>query len=79
MSGVSKDGGERTTRKINNILNANNPSEQERLKAAFPNDSDIFICSPRYSGACYVKGRLMPTRALGDFYMKHAHLYRGSG
>lgn len=40
----SKDGGELSTRIINNILNANNPSEQQRLRAAFPNDSDIFVC-----------------------------------
>ena len=29
------------------------------------------ICKRGETGACYVKGRLMPTRALGDLQLKH--------
>jgi serine/threonine protein phosphatase PrpC len=31
------------------------------------------------NGCFYVKGRLQPTRALGDYHLKFSHLYRGPG
>ncbi|TMW58474.1 hypothetical protein Poli38472_010033 [Pythium oligandrum] len=47
---------------------ANDEREQERLKLLYPDDYDIV----REIGAhnYYVKGRLQPTRSLGDTYMK---------
>jgi serine/threonine protein phosphatase PrpC len=50
--------------------NARMPREAARLRAAHPGESDIVRCSS--PGACYVKGRLQPTRALGDAYLKHS-------
>lgn len=47
-------------------LNAGEPFEQARLTKEFPTEPDIFICK----SACYVKGRLQPTRSLGDYYLK---------
>lgn len=31
------------------------------------------------SGSFYVKGRLQPTRSIGDYHLKHSHLYKGKG
>lgn len=47
---------------------ANELQEQRRLRVAHPDDYDIV----REIGAhnFYVKGRLQPTRSLGDTYMK---------
>ncbi|KAF4663157.1 hypothetical protein FOL46_004893 [Perkinsus olseni] len=55
--------------------NADSPIEQERLKAEHPGEEDLVHCSDGKTvgtrwGACYVKGRLQPTRAFGDFYFK---------
>lgn len=47
---------------------ANSAEEQQALAAQHPNEPDIVRC--RHPKACYVKGRLMPTRAFGDFYLK---------
>ena len=47
-------------------LNAGEDFEQARLIKEFPAEPDIFICK----SACYVKGRLQPTRSFGDFYLK---------
>lgn len=50
--------------------NARIASEQERLAKEHPGEEDIIKCkSPT---ACYVKGRLQPTRSFGDFYLKHS-------
>lgn len=49
--------------------NAREPREVEILKREHPNERDIVVCkSPT---ACYVKGRLQLTRALGDAYLKY--------
>jgi pyruvate dehydrogenase phosphatase len=37
------------------------------LHKAFPGEDDIVRCK----NACYVKGRLQPTRSFGDFYLKY--------
>lgn len=66
-------------RKINHKQNANSKKEQARLKAEFPNDPDIVICKRGMEGACYVKGRLMPTRAFGDYHLKYESHFRGKG
>jgi pyruvate dehydrogenase phosphatase len=49
-------------------LNAGEPFEQARLIKKFPGEQDIVVCK----SACYVKGRLQPTRSLGDFYLKYS-------
>jgi pyruvate dehydrogenase phosphatase len=56
--------------KLNNYHNAKSKHEQARLKKEFPNDSDIVV-SHTMGNSYYVKGKLQPTRTLGDFYMKH--------
>jgi pyruvate dehydrogenase phosphatase len=48
-------------------LNAGEKFEQLRLHKAFPGEDDIVRCK----NACYVKGRLQPTRSFGDFYLKY--------
>jgi len=59
-------------RKINKKLNANSKKEQERLRNIFKEEEkDIVICKKDDPKSCYVKGRLQPTRAFGDFDMKH--------
>lgn len=55
---------------INRFLNADNPEEQQRLKKAFPNEEDIFVCKRPNNRSCYVKGRLQPTRSIGDLRLK---------
>jgi pyruvate dehydrogenase phosphatase len=50
--------------------NCRHDSLQMELKAAHPDEEDIVVC--RSPTSCYVKGRLQPTRALGDLYLKHS-------
>mmetsp|Transcript_4584 Transcript_4584/g.6955 ORF Transcript_4584/g.6955 Transcript_4584/m.6955 type:complete len:241 (+) Transcript_4584:1416-2138(+) len=57
--------------KISKTFNANKKYEQERLRNAFPSEKDIVVCKRGGAGACYVKGGLMPTRALGDLRLKY--------
>ena len=49
--------------------NAREPREVEILKREHPDERDIVICKSHT--ACYVKGRLQLTRALGDAYLKY--------
>ena len=56
--------------KVSKTFNANKSYEQERLRKQFPKEDDIVICKRGDNKACYVKGNLMPTRALGDLRMK---------
>jgi pyruvate dehydrogenase phosphatase len=56
--------------RLNNYHNAKSKIEQQRLKSEFPNDKDIII-SNTIGNSFYVKGRLQPTRTLGDFNLKH--------
>lgn len=50
------------------IHSANNKDEQIKLIKEHPGEDDVVKC--RREKACYVKGRLMPTRTFGDFYLK---------
>lgn len=50
--------------------NAREPRERQRLGREHPGEADIVVCKPGNPSACYVKGRLQPTRALGDAYLK---------
>jgi len=51
------------------VHSSNTPEEQARLIKEHPGERDIVIC--KHSKACYVKGRLMPTRSFGDLHLKH--------
>lgn len=66
-----------TYTELNERLSVNNPAERERLKKEFPYDDDIVV--EDQSGTFYMKGRLQPTRALGDYHLKYGHLYKGKG
>ena len=50
--------------------NAREDREQKRLAAEHPGEEDIVKCKSKT--ACYVKGRLQPTRSMGDFYLKYS-------
>ena len=50
--------------------NARVPREQLRLIREHPLEPDIIRC--KRPDSCYVKGRLQPTRSIGDLYLKHA-------
>lgn len=50
--------------------NARVPLEKLLLKLYHPQESDVYRC--KNSHACYVKGRLQLTHALGDLYLKHS-------
>lgn len=69
---VNLGGREPTFRKINHMLNANSKKEQRRLRASFGDEDDIVVCRnpTKQNQSCYVKNRLQPTRALGDFRLK---------
>jgi pyruvate dehydrogenase phosphatase len=56
--------------------NARMPRERARLEMAHPGEADIVMCRKDNPNACYVKGRLQPTRALGDAYLKHSEFNR---
>lgn len=58
--------------KVCRPFTCNDPEEQQRLKSEFPNDPNIVRC--RSPDACYVKGSLMPSRAFGDFRLKHPEM-----
>lgn len=62
---------------LNERLSVNNPVERERLAAEFPDDADIVV--EEQGGSFYLKGRLQPTRSIGDYHLKHAHLFKGKG
>ena len=70
---VSKDSSNRMGYiEVNRELNANNAEERARLKKLFPAEDDIVICKRDNNTACYVKGRLQPTRSLGDLRLKYS-------
>jgi len=52
--------------------NAREPREKARLAALHPGEQDIVVCKVGNPSACYVKGRLQPTRSLGDAYLKES-------
>jgi len=56
--------------------NARVTKEAARIFREHPNEPDAVRCKPNRPDACYVKGRLQPTRCLGDLYLKDAN-YNG--
>jgi pyruvate dehydrogenase phosphatase len=57
--------------KTSTTFNANKKYEQERLRKQFKGESDVVICKRGGQSACYVKGNLMPSRAIGDLRLKN--------
>ena len=68
---------------VSELHTADSPLEQSRLRSLHPLEKDVVHCRQKIVeidsdgsvvstkwGACYVKGRLQPTRAFGDFYLK---------
>lgn len=56
--------------KLNHIHNAKIKSEQNKLKKEFPNEPDIIV-SNTLGKSYYVKGKLQPTRSIGDMHLKY--------
>jgi pyruvate dehydrogenase phosphatase len=56
---------------LNNEHNARVAVEAERLGREHPNEANVVKCKPDNEHACYVKGRLQPTRSLGDAELKY--------
>ncbi|KAG5175543.1 phosphatase 2C-like domain-containing protein [Tribonema minus] len=62
---------------LSNDHNAREPAEQAKLRALHPTEEDIIRC--KRATSCYVKGRLQPTRSLGDAYLKYSEFNREAG
>jgi pyruvate dehydrogenase phosphatase len=53
--------------------NCRMPREQAQLRIAHPAEADVFVLKPGSFGRTfYIKGRLQPTRSIGDPYLKHS-------
>lgn len=59
--------------------NAEKIHQKLMLREKFPNDSDIVVCKRSDGTICYVKGRLQPTRSLGDFHLKYREFNESDG
>jgi len=57
------------TTRLTHDHNARMPLELLTLQREHPGESDVVVCKTPH--ACYVKGRLQLTRALGDAYLKY--------
>lgn len=57
--------------KLSTTHNAEKELQQKMLKEEFKDESDIVVCKRPNNKVCYVKGRLQPTRSLGDFHLKY--------
>lgn len=60
--------------KVSTVFNVRKDFEQKRLLKEFPDEENIYYC--KAPGVCYVKGRLQPTRSLGDYYLKFEEFNR---
>ena len=71
----AKEDGSLEAVNISTTFNANKSYEQQRLREQFKGDKDIIRCRRSDPNSdketCYVKGGLMPTRAIGDLRLKH--------
>jgi pyruvate dehydrogenase phosphatase len=56
--------------RITNDHNCREPLEDLKLRREHPGEDDVVRCKSPH--ACYVKGRLQLTRALGDAYLKYS-------
>lgn len=69
--------GKVTGENVCEIHSSNIESEKQKLRKEHPGEEDIVLC--KHPKACYVKGRLMPTRCFGDFYLKHQEFNNPEG
>jgi pyruvate dehydrogenase phosphatase len=60
--------------RITHDHNAREPLELLTLQREHPGEADVVVCKTPH--ACYVKGRLQLTRALGDAYLKYSEFNR---
>jgi serine/threonine protein phosphatase PrpC len=72
FSALPDDGGLFSATPLSRDHNAREPREKARLAALHPGEADIVVCKVGNPSACYVKGRLQPTRSLGDAYLKES-------
>mmetsp|Transcript_1364 Transcript_1364/g.2409 ORF Transcript_1364/g.2409 Transcript_1364/m.2409 type:complete len:682 (-) Transcript_1364:490-2535(-) len=63
---------------MSNDHNCREVHERELLERAHPNEKDVVVCRVNNPDQCYIKGKLQPTRAFGDFYLKYAEFMRGA-
>ena len=75
--GKSLNGERVTSTPLSLDHNAREDREQKRLAAEHPGEEDIVQCQSKT--ACYVKGRLQPTRSMGDFYLKYSEFHTQRG
>ena len=68
---IRNENGKYSSLKLMHRHNSEKPREKEILYKNFPNDDDIVVCKRKDGTVCYVKGRLQPTRSLGDFHLKY--------
>ncbi|GMF25572.1 unnamed protein product [Phytophthora fragariaefolia] len=66
---LGKDSESIVAQPLSNDQNAMVKFEQEKLIKEHPGEANVFTC--RHPDSCYVKGALQPTRAFGDFSLKH--------
>lgn len=54
--------------------NCREPRERKKLELEHPDELDVVVC--KRPDVCYIKGKLQPTRAFGDFYLKYSEFMR---
>lgn len=76
---ILSDGQEQMrTQKANERLSVNSKAERDRIQAQWRGvDDDVISEEP--NNCYYLKGRLQPTRSLGDYYLKKEEHFAGSG
>jgi len=62
---------------MSNDHNCREPHERQQLEGNHPYEKDVVICRVDNPEQCYIKGKLQPTRAFGDFYLKYSEFMRG--
>lgn len=70
LAKTGKDSDTIVAEPLSNDQNAMVKFEQEKLIKEHPGEANAFTC--RHPDSCYVKGALQPTRAFGDFALKHS-------
>jgi len=73
-SGDVSDGAEYIAIEMSRDHNCKHPRERKLLEEAHEGELDIVVC--KSPDSCYVKGKLQPTRAFGDFYLKYSEFMR---
>ena len=73
---LSEGGSLMRTQKTNERLSVTSRGERERLRIQWKGvDEDII--SEETNNCFYLKGRLQPTRTIGDYYLKKEQYYTG--